>query len=210
MPGYFIHLASAPTSLRYDPLALKGFIAPDVWKATIPTYDEYEKFFNNCKDIRGIDYEQILRLCDLSHGGTHFGSNPRDTNHADFQYIYKMISNNQLLISSFLIAYIHHLRVDTMFYSRNDICDYASFKKDYAVNAEKAMDTLHLDWDKTNKSILNWYPELVSLMKYMPEDVKKVVQFTEGEPHYINLGSLKEFMDDFRHEHSIKQLIAGW
>ena len=91
MPGYFIHLASAPTSLRYDPLALKGFIAPDVWKATIPTYDEYEKFFNNCKDIRGIDYEQILRLCDLSHGGTHFGSNPRDTNHADFQYIYKII-----------------------------------------------------------------------------------------------------------------------
>ena len=47
-------------------------------------------------------------------------------------------------------------------------------------------------------------------MKYMPEDVKKVVQFTEGEPHYINLGSLKEFMDDFRREHSIKQLIAGW
>ena len=83
MPGYFIHLASAPEKLRNSKIGLLGIIAPDLWKKHTPTELEYDKLFSKCV-IDKPRYEEVLLLCDASHGGTHFGSEPSDTNHANF------------------------------------------------------------------------------------------------------------------------------
>ena len=48
MPGYFIHLASAPEKLRNSKIGLLGIIAPDLWKKHTPTELEYNKLFSEC------------------------------------------------------------------------------------------------------------------------------------------------------------------
>lgn len=209
MPGYFVHLGSAPESVRSSELGLKGLIAPDLWKWNTPSKEEYYEFFSGCVET-APSYQQILTLCDITHGGTHFGTSQGDTNHADFTLLKSMFSNGELPLNQFMFGYIHHLRVDEKFYSRSDICDMHTFNKNYALDSQNAMDTLHLDWDKSNKVISEWYPEVVNAITDMPETVKNVVQFKDGAPVYISLNHLKEFMEDLRRQRSIDELLIGW
>ena len=48
MPGYFIHLASAPEKLRNSKIGLLGIIAPDLWKKHTPRTGIRQTLFKMC------------------------------------------------------------------------------------------------------------------------------------------------------------------
>lgn len=208
MPGYFIHLASAPEDVRSSTLGLKGLIAPDLWKKHTPTENEYIQFFDKCPDAPS--YEQVKFLCSIEHGGSHFGSEPGDTNHADFAFISTLFARNQFdKTNPFFKGYIHHLRVDKNFYADDSICDGETFDKDFTVDRKNAMTILHLDWDKTNFAISKWFPEVVEIVSTMPDEVQKVIGFTEGKTKYVALDPMKHFIEDMRKPRSIDELLKG-
>lgn len=208
MPGFFVHLSSASDDLRNSSLGLKGLIAPDLWKKHTPTESEYLQFFANCTNAPS--YKQVLFLCSDEHGGSHFGSEPGDTNHADFAYLAKLFANKQLDGNNmFFKGYIHHLRVDTNFYADSSICNGVAFDKDFAANKATTMSELHLDWDKTNFAIKTWYPEVSSLIATMPESVQQVIGFAEGNTKYVNLEPMKHFMEKMRKPKSLDELLIG-
>lgn len=207
MPGYFVHIASAPEDVRSSTLGLKGLIAPDLWKWHTPTESEYFQFFDQCPDAPS--YEQVKFLCSVEHGGTHFGSEPGDTNHADFTFLSTLFATGQFDADNlFFKGYIHHLRVDKTFYADTSLCDGTAFEKDYAVDKETAMEVLHLDWDKTNFAISNWYPEVVNVVSAMPEEVRKVIGFAEGNTKYVALTPMKLFIQDMRKYRSMAELLT--
>lgn len=178
MPGYFIHLASAPEKLRNSKIGLLGIIAPDLWKKHTPTELEYDKLFSKCV-IDKPRYEEVLLLCDASHGGTHFGSEPSDTNHANFSAIRKILEDGKLDGNSlFITGYMHHLQV------------------------------LHNDWNKTNLALATLYPDLNSIIKTMPEKVQTVVEFKNGTPTYISLDLLFSFIEEMRKKIVLTDLIS--
>ncbi len=206
MPGYFVHIASAADDIRVSDLGLKGLIAPDLWKKSTPTKEEYTEFFNNCEGAPS--YEQILLLCSLTHGGTHFGSRPGDTNHADFKLIKSLLSSGQLdERNMFFKGYVHHLRVDHDFYADESICNSKAFNADYANDAKLAMDTLHMDWDKTNQALATWYPEVKDIVSSMPINVQKVIGFAEGETKYVFLTPMHNFVEVMRKHRALYELL---
>lgn len=207
MPGYFVHIASAPDDVRSSTLGLKGLIAPDLWKRHSPTESEYIQFFDNCHNAP--TYEQVKFLCSVEHGGTHFGSEPGDTNHANFVFISTLFSTSQFDANNlFFKGYIHHLKVDEAFYADAALCNGTAFEKDFAIDKETAMADLHLDWNKTNFAISNWYPEVINLISTMPEEVQKVIGFAEGSTKYVALTQMKEFMENMRKSRSIEELLS--
>lgn len=208
MPGYFVHIASAPDDVRSSALGLKGLIAPDLWKKNTPTESEYLQFFENCPGAPS--YEQVKLLCSAEHGGTHFGSKPGDTSHADFAFIANLFESGKLDANNlFFKGYVHHLRVDKNFYADATLCDGTTFENDRAVDKETAMATLHNDWNKTNFAISSWYPEVVDVVSTMPEKVQKVISFAEGSPKYIAFAPLKPFIQNMRKPRSLAELLNG-
>lgn len=208
MPGYFVHIASAPEDVRSSVLGLKGLIAPDLWKKYTPTESEYLQFFDKCPGAPS--YEQVKFLCSVEHGGTHFGSKPSDTNHADFAFLSTLFASNQFDTDNlFFKGYIHHLRVDKNFYANTSLCDGAAFEKDFAVDKDAAMADLHIDWDKTNFAISSWYPEVVDVVSTMPEKVQKVIGFAEGDTKYVALTPMRQFIQYMRLSRSIAELLNG-
>ena len=208
MPGYFVHIGSAPEDVRSSALGLKGLIAPDLWKKHTPTESEYHQFFDNFTEAPS--YEQVKFLCSAEHGGTHFGSKPSDTNHADFEFLSTLFAQGQFDANNpFFKGYIHHLRVDKNFYADTSLCDGAAFEKDFAVDKEAAMANLHRDWDKTNFAISIWYPEVVNIVCTMPEKVQKVIDFAEGDTKYVALEPMKLFIENMRMPRSIEELLNG-
>lgn len=208
MPGYFVHIASAPDDVRSSTIGLKGLIAPDLWKKHTPTETEYNKFFENCSGAP--TYEQVKFLCSVEHGGTHFGPNPGYTNLADFAFLANLFATAQLDANNlFFKGYIHHLRVDKSFYADTSICNGVAFETDFATNKEIAMADLHLDWDKTNFAISEWYPEVVDVVSTMPEEVQKVIGFAEGHTKYVFLVPMKQFMQNMRKARSMEELLDG-
>jgi len=205
MPGYFVHLASAPEDVRSSEIGLKGLIAPDLWKKKTPTVEEYLDFFAGCFDAPS--YAVVKSLCDLKHGGTHFGSEPGDTNHADFTFLSELFAKGILEESLFFKGFIHHLRVDKNFYADSSICDATAFDKDFIADEQKAMNDLHLDWDKTNYALSCWYPEVVELISGMPEKVQNVIQFVEGKTKYVALEPMKRFIEGMRQPRSLEELL---
>lgn len=207
MPGYFVHIASAPTDIRSSELGLKGLIAPDLWKKSTPSKEEYLAFFNGCKGVPS--YQQVLLLCSTNHGGTHFGSKPSDTNHADFSMIASLFHNGQLDADSiFFKGYVHHLLADKTFYADESICNITRFNADYAIDAKTAKDNLHLDWDKTNHAIATKYPEIVPAVSILPTKAKKVIAFVEGIPMYVALEPMLHFIQSMRQPKTLEQLLA--
>ena len=208
MPGYFIHLASAPEKLRNSKIGLLGIIAPDLWKKHTPTELEYDKLFSECV-IDKPRYEEVLLLCDASHGGTHFGSEPSDTNHANFSAIRKILEDGKLDGNSlFITGYMHHLMVDKLFYSNKSICDIDKFNKDFNEHPDLAKQVLHNDWNKTNLALATLYPDLNSIIKTMPEKVQTVVEFKNGTPTYISLDLLFSFIEEMRKKIVLTDLIS--
>ena len=208
MPGHFTHIGSVPEDIRSSELGVIGVIAPDLWKKHTPTESEYTDLFGNCLD-KAPGYEQVLKLCSIEHGGTHFGSEPGDTNHANFKLLTSMFNNGQLDKNNiFFKGYIHHLRVDHDFYANSALCNNVAFEKDFALDKDKAIADLHTDWDKTNFSISTWYPEVIDLIDYLPEEVKKVIKFVEGNCKYISASSMKEFIEDMRKPRSLEELLG--
>lgn len=206
MPGYFVHIASAPDDIRSSTLGLKGLVAPDLWKKSTPTEEEYLTFFNGCEGAPS--YQQILLLCSLEHGGTHFGSKPGDTNHADFELLKSLFSGGQLDANNmFFKGYVHHLRVDHDFYADESICNSNAFTADYAKDAKSAMDTLHKDWDNTNQALATWYPEVKNVISAMPSKVQKVIGFAEGKTKYVALDPMHSFVEAMREPKSLRQLM---
>ena len=188
MPGYFVHIASAPQDLRSSALGLKGLIAPDLWKKHTPTESEYFQFFTKCSDAPS--YEQIKFLCSAEHGGTHFGSKLSDTNHADFAFISNLFTNGQLDVDNlFFKGYIHHLRVDKNFYADISVFNKEAYEKDSAIDKEVAIEDLHFDWDKA------------------PEEVQKVIGFAKGDTKYVTLDSMRHFIENMRESRSIEELL---
>lgn len=142
-------------------------------------------------------YEEVLLLCDASHGGTHFGSEPSDTNHANFSAIRKILEDGKLDGNSlFITGYMHHLMVDKLFYSNKSICDIDKFNKDFNEHPDLAKQVLHNDWNKTNLALATLYPDLNSIIKTMPEKVQTVVEFKNGTPTYISLDLLFSFIEE--------------
>ena len=208
MPGYFVHIASAPEDVRSSALGLKGLIAPDLWKKHTPTESEYLQFFAKCSDAPS--YEQVKFLCSAEHGGTHFGSKASDTNHANFAFLSTLFASGQFDADNlFFKGYIHHLRVDKNFYADSSLCDGSAFEKDFAVDKDTAMADLHFDWDKTNFAISSWYPEVVDVVSTMPEKVQKVIGFAEGDTKYVALTPMRQFIQDMRESRSIAELLNG-
>lgn len=206
MPGYFVHISSAPEDVRSSTLGLKGLIAPDLWKKHTPTESEYIQFFDKCPD--SPSYELVKFLCSIEHGGTHFGSNPSDTNHADFAFLSTLFAAGQFDADNlFFKGYIHHLRVDANFYANPLLCNGTAFEKDYSIDKETAMINLHLDWDKTNLAISSWYPEIANIVSTMPEKVQKVIGFAEGDIKYVALTPMKQFIEDMRKPRTTEELL---
>ena len=206
MPGYFVHIASAPQDLRSSALGLKGLIAPDLWKKHTPTESEYFQFFTKCSDAPS--YEQIKFLCSAEHGGTHFGSKLSDTNHADFAFISNLFTNGQLDADNlFFKGYIHHLRVDKNFYADIPVFNKEAYEKDSAIDKKVAIEDLHFDWDKTNFAISNWYPEIVDLLSSAPEEVQKVIGFAKGDTKYVTINPMRHFIENMRESRSIEELL---
>ncbi len=209
MPGNFTHVSSVPEDVRSSEIGVIGVIAPDLWKKHTPTKSEYAYLFRNCLD-KAPSYEQVLKLCSIKHGGTHFGSEPGDTNHADFKLLKSMFEDGEFDSNSlFFKGYIHHLRVDYEFYSNPTLCNNVAFEKDFALEKNKAMTELHADWDKTNFAISSWYPEVIDLIDYLPEEAKKVIKFVEGECKYISTFSMKDFIEDMRKPRSLEELLGS-
>lgn len=207
MPGYFVHIASAPEDVRSSSIGLKGLIAPDLWKKHTPTETEYNQFFENCSEKP--TYEQVKFLCSVEHGGTHFGPNPSYTNLADFALLANLFATAQLDNNLFFKGYIHHLMVDKSFYADPSICDGVTFETDLATNKENAMKDLHLDWDKTNSAIAEWYPEVVDVVASMPKEIQKVIGFAEGPTKYVALAPMRQFMQNMRKSRSMEELLEG-
>lgn len=210
MPGYFVHFGCANPAICRSILGRKGLIAPDFFKWEIPTKEQYEDFFANCKGEGEIPtYEEICFVCDESHGRTHFSpsQDPGDTNHADFDFLKTAFESGKLKYTDFWWGFIHHLRTDYEFYANPSICDMEKFDADYNNDSKSAMDTLHEDWDKTNGTIAKWYPEVASYLDDMPENVRNIVKFTQGETVYINIHEMTVFMDMMRQERSIDELL---
>ena len=206
MPGYYVHIAAATDDLRSSILGIKGVIAPDLWKKHTPTESEYHEFFKNCLNVP--TYEQVKKLCLPEHGGTHFGSEAGDTNHADFKLLETMFENGEFDANNlFFKGYIHHLKVDYIFYSNPSICDNVSFERDFAADSDKAMSDLHCDWDKTNYAISKWYSETKGIVSKMPEEVRKVINFVEGDCKYISLSPMKDFIEEMRKNRSLEELL---
>ena len=180
MPGYFVHIGSASDDVRSSALGLKGLIAPDLWKKHTPTESEYLQFFEGCPDAPS--YEQVKLLCSAEHGGTHFGSKPSDTNHADFAFISDLFESGKLDANNlFFKGYVHHLRVDKNFYADASLCDAQAFENDRVINNEAAM----------------------------AEKVQKVIAFAEGSTKYVFLTPMKKFIQDMRKPRSLEELLNG-
>ena len=208
MPGYFVHIASASEVIRTSKLGFKGLIAPDLWKKNTPTEYEYSQFFYDCSNAPS--YEQVKFLCSETHGGTHFGENASITNHADFALIATLFATRQLDIDNpFFKGYIHHLRVDKNFYSDSSIFNEVAFNHDYLKNIEMAKETLHNDWNKTNHSISQWYPEVRVMISSLPQRAQDIIQFKEGVPKYIELNKMHSFIETMRQLKSIDELLNG-
>lgn len=206
MPGYFVHIASSPDDIRSSKLGIKGVIAPDLWKKHTPTELEYTSFFGDC--LNAPSYEQVKSLCSIEHGGTHFVSKSSDTNHANFKLLEKMFEEGQLDATNlFFKGYVHHLKVDYNFYSNTLLCDNVEFERDFAADEKMAMSELHSDWDKTNFAISKWYPETIQIISTMPEKVRNVVNFVEGDCKYISLIPMKQFIEEMRRPKSLKKLL---
>lgn len=206
MPGYFIHIGSAPEDVRSSTLGLKGLIAPDLWKKHTPTESEYIQFFDNCTDAPS--YEQVKFLCSSEHGGTHFGSRPNDTNHANIEFLSAMFASGQFDSDNlFFKGYIHHLRVDREFYANPVLCNGTAFEKDLSIDKETTRTNLHHDWDKTNFAISSWYPEIINIVSTMPEQVQKVISFAKGDTKYVALTPLKQFIENMRIPRSVEELL---
>ena len=207
MPGNFVHVPSAPNFIRNSELGFKGLIAPDLWKKSIPTREECLQFFQD--DPGAPTYEQVQFLASETHGGTHFGSMASDTNHADFNFIRtlfecKMLDKN----NPFFIGFVHHLRVDSDFYADSKICNILAFSKDAESNKEDAMQSLHADWDKTNRMIGEWYPEVLEMIDRFPEKARKVIKFIDGTPRYIELERMHEFIERMRQLRTIDEMLT--
>lgn len=208
MPGYFVHIASAPEDVRSSKLGCKGLIAPDLWKKHVPTEKEYADFFADCPGAPS--YEQVKFLCSTEHGGTHFGSEPGDTNNANFVVLTTLFATMQLDANNpFFKGYVHHLRVDATFYADESICNATAFNNDFAADKKKAMDDLHLDWDKTNFAIFNWYPEVVKVVSSMPAEVQKIIAFVEGDTKYVALEPMRAFMQNMRKNRTMGEILKG-
>ena len=207
MPGYFVHIASAPDDIRNSDEGLKGLIAPDLWKKSTPTEEEYLEFFKGCKNPPS--YNQVLLICSLEHGGTHFGSKPGDTNHADFKKIKTLFLRGQFDNSIFFKGYVHHLRVDHDFYSDESICNGKKFMDDCEKDEKSAVKELHLDWDKTNEALARWYPEVKKIVSTMPSKVQKVIGFAEGDTKYVALEPMHKFVEAMKQPKSLSQLLEG-
>lgn len=208
MPGYLVHIVSASEDLRSSKLGFKGLIAPDLWKKHTPTYDEYLQFFYECFDAPS--YEQVKLLCSDTHGGTHFGKKSSITNCADFAFIATLFATKQLDSENpFFKGYIHHLRVDKNFYADSSICDRISFNNDFVENRELARETLHNDWDKTNNSISQWYPEVRVMISALPRKAQDIIQFVDGIPQYISLDKMHIFIENMHQFKSIEELLNG-
>lgn len=206
MPGYFIHIASASKDIRNSKLALKGIIAPDLWKWKTPTLEEYSNFFNDLSN--SPSYEQVQFLCSLEHGGTHFGSSPSDTSHANFTLLKELFATGQLDADNpFFKGYIHHLHVDYKFYSDESICNIKLFNKDYSIDAKATSDLAHSDWDKTNTAIAKWYPEVLDIISTMPKEIQEIISFIDGTPKYISLNSIHQFIQNMQKEQTLSELL---
>lgn len=208
-PGYLVHTAAFdPKVLKQSKLALLGLIAPDFWKKHTPSKEEYLAFFGGCQGAPS--YEQVLLLCSLDHGGTHFGSNPRETDHADFSLLRSMFSTGQLDAENiFFYGYVHHLLADKMFYANRLICDQAKFSEDRSIDSNAALARLHNDWDKTNAEIIAWFPEVKLAISTMPSEVQKVIGFAEGPPTYVALEHMRRFIEMMRQPQNLEQLLAA-
>ena len=194
MPGNVIHLGGAPKEFQETKLGRLGLIAPDYWKWEKPTLEDYKNFFEGCENAP--TYEEVEYLCSLEHGGTHFGSEQGDTNHADFGILANAFNNGKLdKTNPFYLSYVHHLRLDKCFYANPDLFDQISFENDYSKDDKETMKRLHLDWDNTNDLIQQWFPKVCTSLTDMPQKVKDIVKFVEGKPKYVQPIPLKAFME---------------
>jgi len=207
MPGYFVHIASAPEDIRSSVVGVKGLIVADLWKKHTPSKEEYVQFFKGCENAP--TYDQILLMCSLEHGGTHFGSKPSETNNANFQLIKDLFDSGQFATTMFFKGYVHHLRVDHDFYADKSICNGEAFMADFKKEEESAVKALHLDWDKTNQALADWYPEVKKLVSDMPNEVKKVIGFATGDTQYVSLTPMHEFVEAMRQPKNLYQLLEG-
>ena len=208
MPGYLIHLASSNEELRKNSLSFKGLVAPDLWKKETPTEEEYREFFAG--ETFPPSYEQVLLLCDAAHGGTHFGSKFSDTNHADLNKIVELFSNKKLnSINPFFTGYFQHLLVDKLFYKDTSICDQEQFDADFSTDKDTAMNTLHIDWDKINQSIVTAYPEIRSSVPKLPAKARSRIGFVNGKPVYINPVSLRAFIEKMQKFKTLDEILGA-
>ncbi len=214
MPGYFAHIACASVALRSSRLAFKGLIAPDVWKLAPPTEEAYHAFFRDCRECpEGHEvpaYEDILLLCSERHSGTHFGEKAGVTNHTNLALFGELFTSGRLdATNPFYIGYLHHLRTDIDFYADSTACDHETFNRDKAQDKKWAMDTLHADWDKTNRFICEWYPEVPDTVSLLPPSAQRIIRFVDGAPHYIKPDGMHVFIERMRRLESFEVLLRG-
>ena len=55
MPGYFVHIASAPEDIRSSVVSVKSLIVSDLWKKHTPSKEEYVQFFKGYVHHLSID-----------------------------------------------------------------------------------------------------------------------------------------------------------
>lgn len=206
MPGYLMHIDCAPEIIRNSKVGLKGIIAPDLWKSHTPTQEEYSSFFANCIDVPR--YEEILMLCNSSHGGTHFGSPSYYTSRTNFSMIRNLFLSGKLDSSNiFFTGFMHHLYVDNAFYSDKNLFDSDKFFADYLQNPVLAKQTLHNDWDAINLHLATMNPELISVLDFMPDEVKAFVKFSSSKTTYASF-FIFDFMQEMRKKAVLTELIG--
>lgn len=210
-PGFGLHLGSTNEENLGSKLIVLGVAAPDYFKWDPLTQERYEKFFKGCENAP--KYEEIQYLCDLKHGGTHFGSEPGDTNHANFKVLAEAFSNGILDAENpFYIGYLHHLRVDQRFYADPTLFNQELFDSDYKSNSEETMARLHRDWDNTNDALLKCFPKVRDILRGMPQEVQDIVKFEEGEPKYISLKLVINFVNGMKGDFTLAHLLddSNW
>ena len=147
-------------------------------------------------------------LCDSKHGGTHFVSPSHDTSRTNFSIIRDLFMSGKLDSSNlFFTGFMHYLYVDNAFYSDKNLFNSDKFLADYLQNPILAKQTLHKDWDVINLHLATMNPELISVLDFMPDEVKAFVKFSSSKTTYASF-FIFDFMQEMRKKAVLTELIG--
>ena len=78
MPGYFVHIASAPEDIRSSVVGVKGLIVADLWKKHTPSKEEYVQFviknFSDNRKVLRFDFDRSLKDTTGTIEARYFGT----------------------------------------------------------------------------------------------------------------------------------------